>query len=276
MSRVAAAASGSATGSVIGVKVRRQSGGGEVPFLTLAMDESGNWNPTDPSIHNDGASFVIRQTKQWEPIASAACAGAIATCPDCVFIDSRAHIGWYCSIAAQCGARDVCLVEDNSVYLNIASKNVELGGASTVHRFSTVSDAVAFADTRPCILRLHGLHSDKSVLSFVRISSFTSLFAAIIDMHPGDFEDSIRAHDFLFSVLSVFHVFSIGTPEQSSVCQSLEDNIRIVHEHNLREFISTWKSSGQTLVFVRKNESASAIITEIASRIDSAHRRAHI
>lgn len=272
---------------MIGVKVRRSAGAGDRPFVTLARDREGTWDPSDSSAANDGPSFIIRRDKCWEPMVSAVVYACVSACVDiCTqenigqhasFIDCYAHIGWFGALAAEAGASKIVLVESNETYRRISTKNMEFAAFAGDLAFSdTTWAAVESTDHRSLLtIRLRGVHFDRSMLTFMTIASIEQLSALIVDLYAADamLENIV---EFVVASLSVFSVFHLGCPESSIVPASPAAVMRPIDDGNARRALADAAGgSGVVLLFVRKGPHTAAIMSSVVSVVRSLYVRTH-
>jgi hypothetical protein len=254
-------------------------GGPERAFSTIARDAEGTWTAGDASLSNDGPSFIIRSRRAWEPVVSAVVSTAVRFATSAfggaTFIDCKGHIGWFASIAAESGASDIYLVETQRAYSDVAMLNIRAASASARTKvFGSLEDAcVESAASTGCVVRLHGVHYDSYLSSFLRLASCKHISVAVVDFFPRDLR-TYELLDFIVACTSVFYIISLG-PVESTVVPSDERFFKIIHEHNARERIKESESTGFVALMIRKDEVAHGFISHISASIEALIKKSH-
>jgi hypothetical protein len=254
-------------------------GGPERSFMTIARDAEGTWSAADGSLANDGPSHMIRLNRSWEPIASAAISAAVRFASKAYasasFIDCKGHIGWFGAIAAESGAAEVFVVESNRVYSDVAISNVQAASAAArVDVVSTLEEAHGACAASPaCVMRLHGVHYDPFLSSFLRLAASRNIVVSVADFYAWDLKTP-ELLDFIVACTSIFYIVSLG-PVESAAVPADESFFQIIHEHNARDKIKESETTGFSLLMIRKDEFAHGFIEHISMDINALIKKTH-
>jgi hypothetical protein len=81
--------------------------------------------------------------------------------------------------------------------------------------------------------------------------------------------------DFILACSSVFFMISLGPVESTSLPSDVSF-FKIIHEHNIRERIKEFESTGFVVLMIRKDDVAHGFISNIASAVEAMIKKSHL